>query len=314
MSLISHKRTKMGFALQTGLGVPAAAPDILLPLDAGEDLAWNRGLEFFQYAGLNDEVTHYYTSGEWLEGSLTIPWVPLLMSTTYDLKAWAFDRDADGQSSQYATIFKGFGEVLEKRWADGKCTGGSVAVDYGDLARITFNCLGIERPEDLPGAWGSPTLLTTRPYVFKDVRIRLGIPGALAVDIRTRNHTIEWDNMVEGASDAGTLVYGATTPYDLGNDGNPQWSGTFDRRFVSKDIWDAWMAQTVAEQECAYELRLASDVANATLTFDRIVFTEAEVKVPERGILVQDGIAFQALGGVTGVPASDVAYTFEETT
>lgn len=311
MALVPHKEAMMGFALQTDLATAETAADVIFPLTDGATITWKNNLNFYQYIQGNYELTHYYSAGEWAEGSITIPIVPgMLIPEDSGLYEWAFGRDSsDSNQGYWATLFEYLGNSEYKVYPACKCTKGSIDLKYGERAMITFEFIGIRTPTDGSSASfpAEADKLTDIPYLYNEASISLNYTngGAYAADTWTSDHKLSWDNQVVSPADIGTLnnvVY----PMYLPNQANAQWTGSFSRIFNDDDIRDAFMAKT----ECKYKATLArAGVASCVIEMPRIVYTEGNVGIPSDGIIKQDGIAFQALGGVDEA----VAFTITET-
>ena len=311
MGFVPHKEAMVGFALQSDLFTAATEADIILPLTEGTSFNWKPNINFYQNIQGNYELTHYYSGGEWLEFSVTFPIIPgMLIPSDTGLYEWAFDRDeSDYNQGYWATFFEYLGNSEYKVYSACKCTKGSIDVKYGERAMITFEGIGIRTPVDGSSANfpSGADLMTGLPYIYKEASVSLNYTtgGAYAADTNTSDHKLSWDNQVVSPSDIGTLN-GVEYPMYLPNSANAQWTGQYSRTFVDDDVRDAFLNR----QECKYKLTMArSGVASAILEFPRIVYSDANVAIPNDGIIKQDGISFQALGGVD----ETAAFTFTET-
>jgi hypothetical protein len=299
----------VGFARQTGgYGVPETTADVVFMLPEGADIPqWQRNIEFFEMNAGNYELTHYHSAGEWLTGSINMPWVPgmLITASPYGIYQWAFTRDAANYNDTYwATFFVYLGAGLYLRFPDVKCTGGRFNVSFPSMVWMEVDVTGIGAivagsANDFAGI----TRLVARPYSFAETTISLGFPG-LAQENYTKDHTIEWTNMVLDPSDAGTIA-NSSTPVLLPSTGRPQWSGRFDQIFHNTDVWNAFLAMT----ECQLRMVVArAGVATGTLTLPRIIYTDPSLTVPGDGV-VESAPSWQALGGTGGGAAFTIAET-----
>lgn len=306
---VPHKECMIGFALQAGgQGVPEATADVVFMLPEGADFPqWNRNIEFFEMNAGNYQLTHYFSAGEWLTGTINIPWSPgMMVSAAPLIKQWCFDRDGTNYNDSYwATFFVYFGQGHYLIFSDVKCNGGRFNVSFPSMVWMEVDVTGIAAPVDgAAGNFTGVTRLTAQPYTYANTRISLAYGGALAADNYTKDQTIEWTNLLLEPSDAGTLN-NSPTPSLLPATGQSQWSGRFDQIFQTTTIWDAFLATT----ECSLEMRVQrAGVATGTLTFPRIIYTNPNLVVPGDGV-VEQSPDWQALGGVGGA----AAYTFLET-
>lgn len=303
MAVIPHKACELAFGLQTAQGVPAD-PDIMFPIHEAEDLTWQKNYSFFQYSDGYYNLRHYFSEGEWLEGAITFPLIPGIVAG--DLGTWLWGRTGTYHQGYWATIYRDMGNGVVERYVDVKAISGSLAFDYGALSAITVNAVGIQEPEPT-GAFAA-TIYTAQPYLYNEASLSLALGGgAYGAYHVTRNHGLEFDNMAEAPADMGTLS-GQTTPLYLPNSAKAQWTGSFDQIFYESDIYDDFLAG----QEGSYRLILARPVlgATCTLTFPRVVWTEAPLHIPNSGIVWQEGVNFQALGSVDGATE---AFTLAET-
>ncbi|HUW96711.1 MAG TPA: hypothetical protein VMW58_13085 [Anaerolineae bacterium] len=305
---VPHKECMVGFAMQDeGYGVPETVAQVVFMLPEGADLPqWQSNIEFFQMNAQNYEITHYHSAGEWLTGSINIPWCPAMMVlTTYYINEWAFTRDAANYYDGYwATFFVYLGQGLYLRFPDVKCTGGRFNVSFGSMAWLEFDINGIgDIVAGEAADFADITRLVANPYNYGETTISLGFP-TLAQDNYTKDHTIEWSNEVLAPGDAGTLA-ASSTPVLLPNTAKPQWSGRFDQIFHNTSIWDAFRAKT----ECQLRTVVTrAGVATGTLTLPRILYTDPGLTIPADGV-VQHAAAYQALGGTAG----EASFTFTET-
>ena len=314
-TVVPHKHVQCGMALQTALGVPAAVATMVFPLPEGTDFGPKWSNEVYQNNQGNYEETHYYSSGYTTEGTIKIPLVPGMLTSTVDLYKWAFDRSADTTYWQglYASFFINYGQGVYKRFRDVKCTGGTFSIDKGKPVYLDCKALGGHEPEVMTSAC-IPSYTTgvwfdgVAPYHSNNATITLGDKTGLsptvlaaAADNFTKNHSIEWDNRVMSASDASTLLPGIAGPYGLPNVARAAWSGSFTRWFT-----DTWL--TTAGMTTGYEGQFALGLTSATktlaMTFPRIIFVDGTFpKLPGDGIVQNDGLSWKALGGL-GTPGT----------
>jgi hypothetical protein len=312
--IIPHKACSLAFGIQTALGVPAAVPTIALPIiedTTGPD--WKKNYSFFQYADGTYELRHYYSEGEWAEGGLSVPLIPGML-TAGDFADWLFGVDpayAPYNQGYYGTLFRDLGNKVEA-FSDVVVKSGSLAVARTGMAVLKLDVVGAALP--VAAAPFAGTIYEAKPYTYGEATVRLaltdgayGTPAStLEAEVYTSNHTLEFDKMVEAPADMIT-VRGAAGPLALPNNALPQWGGNFDRIFANSEIYDDFLAG----REGQYELVLTRPaVAEATLTFPRIVYTEHAMNVPGSGIVRTGGIPFKALGSTDGATA---AYSLVET-
>lgn len=303
MAIIPHKACELAFGLQIAQGVPAN-PDIMFPIHEAEDLDWQKNYSFFQYSDGYYDLRHYFSEGQWLEGAITFPLIPGVVAG--NLGTWLWGRTGTYRQGYWATIYRNMGNGVVERYVDCKALSGSFAWDYGALSTIVVNVAGITAPE-ATGAFGA-TIYTADPYLYNEVGLALALGGgAYASYTPTKNHAIEWDNMVEAPADMGTLS-GSITPLHLPEAATAQWTASFDQLFLTSEIYDDFHAG----QEGSYRAILARPAISATctLTFPRIVWTEAPLHIPNSGVVWQEGVNFQALGSRDGATA---AFTLTET-
>jgi hypothetical protein len=255
-------------------------------------------------------------SGYSAEGSLKIPLVPGMLTSSHNLYKWLFDRAADTTGyyqGAYATLFFYYGNDFYVRYGDVKCMSGSFAVEKGSPVYMNVSALGGAEPDHTVSStcfpsYSSAVWFDGTPYHGDSASIYLGPAASYTIDQFTKNHTLNWDNKVMSAGDAGTLVAGRLGPYALPNVARAGWTGTFSRWFVDTNMPDAWGATT---WEGLYWLMLTQGANTFQLGFPRIIFTDGIYpKIPGDGIVVNDGISFTALGGL-GTPGT-ACFTISE--
>ena len=299
--LIPHKACILGFGLQAAKDAPAACA-FRFPIHEAEDLNYQKNYSFFQYSDGNYNQVHYYSEGEWIEGTITMPLIPGL--TAGNIGTWIWGRTGVYHQGYWATIYRDTGHKLE-RYVNCKVASGSIPFDYGALSTVRLNVVGIEPPE-VTGAFAG-TRYTAQPYLFQEAGISLATGGgALAAETWTRNHTLEFDNMQEAPADMGMLD-GGVTPPELPNNAKAEWTGSLDRFFADTSIYDDFIAGQEGEYRLIFQ---RAGVATCTLQFPRIIWTEAPLNIPNSGVLKQEGINFRALGSTDGTVD---AFTLTET-
>ena len=302
MSVISHKATRVGFGIQEDQGTPATDPTIIFPLNDGADSpTFNPNRELINYA-IGDKPSPYlwYSKGETMEGSLKIPWVPLLMDDG-DFYDWLFDRDADTFDGLWGTLWYEFGPDTCKQFSDCKVGGGTVALNYGELVTLAINWSGIKKPIDADPTWPTTeeayALLSVKPYVFHEAYLQLGPAGAYAAEINTNNHTLEFTNALSDPGDVATLASTESddvlSAIELPMTEWTRWTVNLDRNFQQTD--QALMDAHIDGDEYGYVATLRrAGLATATLCFPRLISTEYSLPIPASGHL-KETIAFEAL-------------------
>jgi len=297
-AIIPHKYCNVTVALQSAKDVNDGTP-YKLPLPEGTDLTNSKNYTFFQYSGGHYGPKHYETGGEYMEGTLRIPFIPGYVAQG-DLNTWIWGRTSEATYYQtyWATITRDLGHT-EETYLNCKVMSGTIAVDYGgNYVGVDLNIAGITAPT-AASVDGDESLFT---YRYSEATLETaeggtyGSPGAvLAASNVTRNHSLEFNNMIEAPGDMGTLN-GSTHPYDLPASAKAVWTGSFDRIFANSDIYDAFMDG----EECAYTLTLTrTGVAVCTIEMPRIVYTEDPLNAPDTGI-VRESVNFQALESLDG--------------
>ena len=327
-ALIPHKRASMGFTLQSALHSAAASPAIRLPLFETASLPWQKNYSFFQYADSTYDLRHYYTTGAFAEGTLVIPWIPGLLlgaagdgavqgasptpaANVSDIGEWMLARSnaANQHQGRWATLFLDTGHVTVK-FPDVKCTGGTIEVSPGALAILRPNCTGITTPVDWDGDFGAASVPTTVPYKFQEALIGLAYTvndDPPASETVSRDHRLEWNNMVEAAADMITL-WGGVTPLYLPNAALAQWTGEFMRFHHNTASWNAFMGGT----ECTYMLRAARGGSGCEIYFPRILYTALSVDLPDSGVAQETPSSWQALGDASaGYGGAEAYHSFE---
>ena len=337
-SMVQHKQCWMGLGLQTGVGVAASEPTVLFPISEEAAMGYKPNYTFFQYADAKMSGPRgYWSGGEWSEGSLSLPLVPGMLAdaggtggmdgtitinnSIEDIGMWAFARTHTADTSAnygqglFASVFRYTFHKAEI-FQDVKVTSGKIGVSFGQRAMLDLNLLGLRKPADTVAMSRSgitdATAVTIAPYTFKDASLTLGtsssgdLSGLAVADIVTNDHSLDFDNMCAGADESGSLS-GAAYPRYLPNNELAQWTATFNRHYLNADYYAYFLAGT----ECQYALNLhVADLAEATITFPRIVYTDSPLVIPASGFLGQDGISFQALASLDG---DTNAWTIEET-
>jgi len=325
-SMVGHKQCWMGMALQTAIGTAASAPTVLFPISEEAAMGYKPNYNFFQYADAKlSGPRGYWSGGEWSEGSLSLPLVPGMLQDAgasggmngdvtinndiEDIGMWAFARIHTGEDSAdygqglFATVFR-FTFHKEERFQDVKVISGKIGVSFGQRAMLDLNLLGLRKPEaDSLGTWmdrasGSlkDSAVETAPYRFEHATLKDGTSGeTLTADIVTNDHSLDFDNMVAGAEEAGSLS-GAAYPRYLPNNELAQWTATFNRHWLNADLYDLFVAGTPA----GYELTLDNGTLKAVIGFPRIIYTDSPLVIPASGFLGQDGITFQAMASADG--------------
>jgi hypothetical protein len=320
MPLIPHKACKIGMAIQSAKGTLATSPTVLFNINEDTSLDYNKNYTFFQYAdGLYGGLTHYHSGGAWSEGTLRLPLVPGMLlhaggvggysepavaaNDISDVGTWAFARQAldatyYGQSL-YATIFRDMGNKAE-RFGDCKVASGRLAVNFGELAMLDLNIIGAAKPV----AWatpGAPSTATVERPPYRYSHASIALDGILAgnADQLTNNHAIEFDNMVVSPGDMGAL-WGQECPVYLPNAELTRFQVTFDRMFYDSGIYDKYLAETTSSYALFLTQSTGGKTYNVTILFPRTLYTAAPMTIPGSGMVNQGGIAFQALGTVSG--------------
>ena len=314
MSFVPHKACALAIGLQAELGVEAPGTKYLIPLPGGADAMNNRkNYSFFQYSGVQWQRALHETEGEYTEGTLTVPLIPTFLASVDELlHKWLWGRDATPGAyaqSYYATVYRDLGNVVEM-YLDVKCTGGTINVDYGaQFASVELNVTGIKAPTEVAWPAVDLTMFAIAPYRYSGAALSLltaeGAPlGSSSV---TRNHSIKWDNKNVSPQDMGVLN-GSTFPVALPEEALAEWGGTFDKYFTEADLYRAFLLGS----EGQYILTLNQVIgaaAIATFTFPRILYTEDPLKLPDSGLVKEEGIAWEALGSMDGATP---ACTIEE--
>ena len=313
MAFVPHKSPMLGFKLQANLGedLKAAASTVVFPLRDGTDLKPKRTKEFYQGNAGNFERAHYFTSSLIVEGTINVPLVPgmLTNATGGGLYHWLFDRsdDTTNYQGEYATLYEFLGNGEYWVFPDCKCIGGGFSLQNGKTVDLSIKVLGGGLP--IHGVSGNfPSYATGvwmdgKPYTFDGATAQLSTTTTTpATDQYTKNHMPEWDNMVLGADEASTIMYGRLGPYALPNTAKTQWKGSFNRFFFDIGILDAYMSGTI---EGSYALKFQQGLTSGLLTFPRIVFSDGGwPSLPGSGMVMYDGVAFEALGGL-GKPGAE---------
>jgi len=316
---VPHKISKFGFAMQTAQGTAATTPTVVIPVKETSGITEKIERDFFQYAdGVLGGPTHYFTKSQGLEGEIAMPLIPGMLvgsggyggfqvdkstptDTIADIGAWLFAREtiaeADVGQGFYATLFVDRGHNA-LAYPDVKCVSGNMSLVPEELIMMNLTLRGIGIPTAwTPGEtvgtldWATTTAVTVAPYVFNHAAISLWA----AADTHLKSLTLNWDNMVQSLSDAMTLGY-KTRPQYLPNTELAQWTGEFDREFAGTTVYTPWANGTPG----AVIIQIGNSVATAQIWFPRCIYSDWDVKIPTEGILMEDGISFQALGPELG--------------
>ena len=324
MSFVPHKACALAIGLQSALGVDDATPH-LIPLPGGADAMTNRkNYSFFQYSGVQWQRALYETEGQSVEGTITVPLIPGFLASDDEIfHKWIWGRNPDLAAyaqGYYATVYRQVGD-LEEKYRDVKCTGGTIGLDYGQqFPSMELNLVGIQPPAEagIDFSLIDRTMFTVKPYSYKGAALSLldseGV--ALGDSSVTRNHSIKWDNKNVAPADMGVLN-GSTFPIALPEEALAEWGGSFDKYFLAGDtpvqaIYQAFLAGAEAQ----YALSITqfpgalAPGAVVTFTFPRILFTEDPLKLPDSGLVKEEGIAWEALGKMDGtIPACTISET-----
>jgi hypothetical protein len=320
MAYVTHKEPKIGFALQTALGIPASTATDVFPLPEGTDFAPEWTYETYENNAGNYEETHYFISGFVAQGGLKIPLVPGFLMDA-DLCSWIFgDTEANlnavGRTPviqyPYATIWQYLGNGITRRYPNVKVTGGNLTIERGQPVYLTINPIGGTEPDavgTIP-AYGAADYWDGTPYHSDSAFIQLGAyGGAAAVDEYTRTHSLDFDNRLLDAGDAPRITYRRGPGfYAIPNTAGCKWTGSFSRDYIDTNFI------VIAENptyEGQYTLTMEQGASVGVLSFPRILYTNpAWPRLPGDGILQHDGINFAALGGL-GSPGN-ASWTWSE--
>lgn len=289
----SHKDCKFAIGLQSARGVAATTFYAIPTSPEEQEIDLNPDYSFFQFGGGFRGKTHYETKGSKIEGKIMIPLCPGYTGTG-DLYDWIWGRGATPYfQGNYATIIKAVGAPTAsnykvEQYLDCKVSGGNIPVDYGmDFARVICNVMGMSLPTSVSFPSTDDSLFTTAPYRYSEAAFRLDTGAGLAAEVYTRNHNLEFDNMIESQD----LLNGTTLPSDLPNTEWADWKGSFDRPFVDTALRVAFLAGT----ECQYELTLARGGTSAVFAMERILYLASPLNPGTSGVVKQSGNSFQAL-------------------
>jgi len=292
VAFVPHKHCNLVMGIQAGLGEEAVGTLIKLPLPEGlKPPTFKPNLNVYQYAGSNYSQLHYETGGQAMEGSLTIPLVPGYVEPTGSnpLADWIWGGGDEGDYFEtfYATLYLDRGNDLVEKFMDVKVKSGSVKVDFGsNYAAVELSLLGCAKGVIDSFSDPDPDLFEIRPYRYSEAAITF-----LGAQSFTRNHTLEFDNMIEPVE----ALNGTVTAAALPSAAKTQWKASFDRAFVDTDIYEAFNDET----EVAYTLSLTrAGVAVAEFAMPRCIIAEHNLDVPDSGILKETGISLIALGAL----------------
>lgn len=290
---VSHKDCKFAIGLQSARGVAATTFYAIPTSPEEQEIDQNPDYSFFQFGGGFRGKTHYETKGTKIEGKIMIPLVPGYVGTG-SLAQWIWGRAADAyRQGYYATVIKAIGDptasnYTAEQYLDVKVNGGNIPFDFGmDFARVICNVMGMSLPTTVTFPETDDSLFTIAPYRYVEGAFRLDTGSGLAAESYTRNHNLEFDNVIESQD----VLNGSTLPIDLPNTEWPDWKGSFDRPFVDKALRTAFLAGT----ECQYEMTLARGGTEATFLMERILYTASPLNPGTSGVVKQSGNAFQAL-------------------
>ena len=309
MAFVPRKATNLVIGLQTEKGTEAAGDLVKIPLPEGcKPPTVNPNYNFFQYGGGNYNLLQYETGGVTVEGSMTLPLVPgyVAPGVTNPFGQWIWGRAEveDYYEGYYATVYVDRGNDLVEKFLDVKVKSGSAKVDYGaNYAALDLQIEGLAMPASDTFTDPAPDLFEVRPYRFSEATISVDLGSGYAAESYSRNHSLDFDNMCEKIE----AVNGTVTAAAMPNSELAQWKGSFDRAFFDADIYDAFIAGT----EFAYKLVLArAGVATATFEFPRCVLTGHSLDIPDKGMMKETGIGWQALGALDN---SADSFTITET-
>jgi len=297
----SHKEARICFGLQTNKGAVATS-FVEIPTKEDCDIDVSPDYNFFQSGGGYRGIALYANRGNKIEGKIVVPLSPGWVGAG-DLYNWLWGRynGTGNYQGYYATIIKVINLGQSNEWVeqymDVKVKSGSIKLDAGiDYVQAELDLQGSSLPTT-DGAWptGGDLDLTfvdgsLTPYGFAEAAFSIAptVGGDLAATLVTKNHTLNFDNMLEEVPS----LAGVTTIYDNPNREWSNWTVTFDQWFTSSALRSAFLAGT----EGAYRAVLTRPAGDAA-TFDmpRIKYTASPLKPGTGGLVKQEGIAFQAL-------------------
>ena len=296
-ALIPYKAGKIGVAIQTAKGTPAATPTAVYPLpEAGSGINPLKNYSFFNWADNNYNIAHYMSEGEWNEGTITFPIIPgYTLAPTGAVYYWAFDREVVGSyyQTKWATIWREIGHTAE-RYADCKVITGSIRETAGTFMSLELNVVGITEP--VVTAFPAVAVNTGDPYVWSQTVLSLALTGgALATDSYVRDMPINFDNHVVSPSDMLTKR-ASNFPIDLPSTQKQEVGGSMDRMYLNNALYTDFKAGT----EGAIREVWTSGATTCTINLPRVVWTEDPIGIPTEGIFSEDSISWQALGSVDG--------------
>lgn len=304
MAFVPHKYGNVVVGLQSAIDVEAAGTLYKIPLPRGcKPPSLRPNITSWEYSGGHYGLKWYASGGAIVEGSLEMPLIPGYVAaggSGTDLGDWMFGRQnsAAYYEGYYATIYVDRGNSVVEHYLNCKVKSGRIKVDYGaPYASVELDIIGCSIPAADTFTDPDPDLFEIQPYRYDEASLSL----ASAADTYTRNHSIEFDNMIEAVE----AINGTSVPTALPSGAKAQWKVSFDRWFYNSTIYDAFVAST----EVAYVLTLArAGVATATFTMPRCVATEYAMDFPESGMVKETGITLQAYESTDGtVDACTVA-------
>jgi len=314
----SHKEARICFGIQSAKGVIATA-FTEIPTKEDCDIDVSPDYNFFQAGGGYRAAALYANRGNKIEGKIIMPLVPGYTGSG-DLYNWLWGRlEAAGyyQGDYYATIIKVINLGLANEWVetylDVKVRSGSIKLDTGiDYVQVDADVEGYALPTT-DGSWPTGGDLDTSyvdgsysPYHFSEAGFAIAptVGGAYAATLVTKNHSLEFDNMIENVDS----LAGVTTAYDGPNMEWTNWNVSFDQWYVASAIRSAFLVGT----EGMYRATLTREAGDvATFTMGRIKYTAAPLKVGTGGLIKQEGVAFRALPLLTDVAVGPCVITEE---
>jgi hypothetical protein len=176
-----------------------------------------------------------------------------------------------------------------------KVKSGSIKLDTGlDFIQAECDVEAFELPA-ASASVGIPAAVDTTfidgtvyPYKFKEAAFAIGLGTEQpAQTMVSRNHTLNFDNMIELVDSLG----GTMTPYDGPNSEWTKWTVGFDQWYVSAAIRNAFLQGV----EGYYQAGLTRGGTDATFTMARIHIDKAPLGPGTGGLVKQEGISMKAL-------------------
>jgi hypothetical protein len=284
-----------GLALQTQQGT-YVAPSVWLPLmsrgERGETLKWRKNYVTLDMADTNDFASRYFSTGEWVEGQITVPLIPGSLTA---LLSWIQDRDQDNQGKWASLVVDCVNEV--KQVTDAKVRRATISMVKGEPVMCTLDVLALKMQHGTPAA---ATMPTAAPYLYREAGVEIASGGgALEEDVACEQIRIAISNMVEDAAEGLRLVSGVN-PRHLYNLAGVRCQGELSRDFVDSALY----ADFAAGQEAALRVELTRGASTATLSLPRVLYTESDLGLPgshEQRIV--ETVKFLGLGSVDGLAA-----------